>query len=168
MILLTLIFACTSNKGDDTSSGSNSNTETQFEPTTGDWYTESMDVLSDSCGINEGPDDTGDSDDSDTIQLIKVSDGEYSLVVDEELSFSCTLSGMNLSCAETTIENPEEGMFATLLFKITATSVLSSETEMTLSSDMEIDCSGQDCALFESNGFDFPCTSTYQGIYSAL
>lgn len=94
-----------------------------------------------------------------------MADGEHSIVVDEDLSFRCTMSGMNLGYAETTME---EDMNAILLFKVTATSVFSSETEMTLSSDILVECSGEGCALFESVGFDFPCTSAYLGHYSAL
>ena len=67
--------------------------EEAFAPQEGDWTTSPLTVTEDSCGFS---DMEGSEEESGIANLTLNADGSYTFLVDEEMSFSCALEGIEI------------------------------------------------------------------------
>ena len=152
--LLTTLIAC-GEKTEDTSADTTNTTDTTqeeaFAPTTGDWTMTNLEITADTCGLTEG--DTGTPEDT-LMNLTLNTDGSYTLVVDSELSFSCTLTGREMACDPYTQNN--QGITQNMVVNVS----FSDANTLHGSLGMDLICEeGTDCSMYEQMGMTIPCST---------
>ena len=144
--LLSTLIAC----GDKTEDTSADTTQEAFTPTTGEWTMSNLEITSDTCGLGES--DTGAPEDT-LMNLTLNTDGSYTLVVDSELSFSCTLTGRDMACDPYTQSN--QGITQSMVVNVT----FSDANTLHGSLGMDLTCAeGADCSMYQQMGMTIPCS----------
>lgn len=160
MLLMPLALLACGDKTDDTAGDA-----ATIEPQEGAWTMSDLEFAVDTCGFDEGGDTGAAEPEPAPINLTKNEDGSYALRIDEDLNFSCALSGADLTCDpyEMVDSEPDSDMTLTQTFNIGA--VFTSNTSLDGSVSMETTCDGADCEMFESAGMTLPCSM--EGTFSA-
>lgn len=143
------LIAC-GDKSEDTAT--EETTEEAFVPQEGDWTVSALTITEDSCGFG---DEEGTEDEGSVANLTLNTDGSYTLVIDEEMSFSCALEGMALACDEVSESEDQEGTTFTYTYNVGVS--FTSETALDGSMGMDFNCEGDGCAMMEQAGMTFPC-----------
>lgn len=151
--LLSTLIAC-GDKTEDTSSNTTTDTtdttQEAFTPTTGEWTMSNLEITSDTCGLGES--DTGTPEDT-LMNLTLNTDGSYTLEVDAELSFSCTLTGRDMACDPYTQSN--QGITQSMVVNVT----FSDANTLHGSLGMDLTCAeGADCSMYQQMGMTIPCS----------
>ena len=159
-LLMPLALIACGDKSEDTAAEETTE-ETAFAPQEGGWDVSPLTITEDTCGMGE---DEGDGEDEGGIaNLTKNEDGSYLLAVGEEgdmMEFTCSLGGMDLTCDAITKveEDTESEMTWTTSMEVGVT--FSSETELTGSLGMDLNCEGNGCAALAEMGMTMPCSLT--------
>ena len=124
-------------------------TEEVFLPQEGEWLLSPLVVTENSCEFEDA------GEEGEVAELRANEDGSYDFVLDEEMSFGCTVENMVLECESLSVEEANEGAVLTYTYSIEAS--FSSETEMAGSVQMEFNCDGEGCAAIEEMGMSLPC-----------
>ena len=159
MLLMPLALMACGDKTDDTA-GDDSAT---IQPQEGAWTMSDLEFTVDTCGFDEG----GDNEDAEpaSINLTKNEDGSYVMRIDEDLNFSCALSGADFTCDPYEMVEAEPDSDLTLTQTFTIGAVFSSNTAFDGSVTMSTTCEGDDCSMFEEEGMTLPCSM--EGTFSA-
>ena len=153
-ILSSLFLLACGEKEDDTATTDDSS----FAPSDGTWNVGEMETVSNTCGMEDDMSgDTGDSDD-DTFQMTANGGGNYTLVMDEETTLTCSLSSKELSCEPYEIIDTDEEMDMTFTQNMRLSGTFSSETSLDANLKMDMSCEGEGCAFLEMVGMTVPCT----------
>ena len=153
MLLLTpfVIVAC-GDKNDDTAT--EQVTEQIFEPQEGAWIVSPLNVIEDTCGFGE----EGPSEEGSTANLTDMGDGTFSLLIDEEMSFSCSLNQMDLVCDPTTVSEDLGSDSATMMYTYNVSITFESATELIGQMTLELSCEGDDCSQATNSEMTLPCS----------
>lgn len=154
-LLLPLALIACGDKTEDTGTeeGTEETVEEAFAPQEGDWTASPLTVTEDSCGFS---DMEGSEEESGIANLTLNADGSYTFLVDEEMSFSCALEGMELACEPVSEIEEDEGVTFTYTYNVGLS--FSSETSLDGSMGMDFTCEGEGCTLMEESGMTFPCS----------
>ena len=161
MLLMPLALMACGDKTDDTAGDDPAET---IEPQEGAWTMSDLVFTTDTCGFDEG--DTGaEEPEPAPINLTKNEDGSYVMRIDEDLNFSCSLSGADFTCEpyEMIDSEPDGDLTLTQSFNIGA--VFTSNTSLDGTVSMETTCEGADCSMFEESEMTLPCSM--EGTFSA-
>lgn len=158
MLLMPLALMACGDKTDDTAGGDSS----AIEPQEGPWTMSDLEFTVDTCGFDEG----GENDtEPASINLAKNDDGSYVMRIDEDLNFSCELSGADFTCEPYEMIESEPDSDQTLTQTFTIGAVFTSNTSFDGSVNMSTTCEGADCAMFEEEGMTLPCSM--EGTFTA-
>ena len=163
MLLMPLALMACGDKTEDTA-GEEGETVT-VEPQEGGWTMTSIEFTTDTCGMDEGG-DTGAADDTAALNLTKNDDGSYSLLLDEDLTFACSLSGSDFSCDPLVMSEEDSDMDMTFTQTFNIGGVFASNTEFNGDVGMDMTCEGADCAMLADFGMTMPCGMA--GTFNAL
>lgn len=163
MLLMPLALMACGDKTEDTAEESGDAT---VQPQEGAWSMTEIEFVSDTCGFEDGPDDTGSSDaDTSMMNLTLNTDGTYGLVVDEELTFTCTLSGSDFTCEPLEMSESEPDSDMTFISKFNISGTFPTNTSFDGNVNMEMTCDGADCASLADFGMTLPCSM--EGTFTA-
>jgi hypothetical protein len=162
MLLMPLALIACGDKTDDTSTEGGEETAS-VQPQEGAWTMTSIEFTTDTCGMDEG--DTGATDDTAALNLTKNEDGSYTMVVDEELTLSCALSGADFTCDPVTMSEEDADAGMTFIQTINLSGVFESNTAFNGDIGMEMSCEGENCAMLEQFGMTMPCSM--EGTFAA-
>ncbi len=163
MLLMPLALIACGDKTEDTA-GEEGDAVT-VEPQEGGWTMTSIEFTSDTCGM-EDEGDTGEVDNTAALNLTKNDDGSYTLLLDEELSFACSVSGSDFSCEPAVMTESEQDADMTFTQTFTLGGVFASNTELNGDVGMDMTCEGADCAMLAEVGFTMPCSMV--GVFTAV
>ena len=156
MLLMPLaLMAC----GDKTEDTSEEGGETAVQPQEGAWTMSEIDFISDTCGFEDGPGDTGSSEpETSTMNLTLNEDGSYGLLVDDELTFSCALSGSAFTCDPLEVSEAEPDSDMTFISTFNISGTFTTNTAFNGDVGMDMACDGADCAMLADFGMTLPCS----------
>ena len=156
-LLLPLAFIACGEKTEDTSTDVETTTETSLQPQEGGWTMTDLEITENTCGAGE---EEMDEEDPSTMTLTRTAEGAYTLVLDEDTTFTCTLSDAELTCETVTAteESEElEEMDATVTQTYNLGASFTSDTELSGSMSVDMSCEGEGCEMFELFGMTMPC-----------
>lgn len=164
MLLMPLALMACGDKTDDTSTEEGGEETTSIEPQDGSWTMTALETTEDTCGMEEG--DTGSADnDSDPLTLTNNADGTFSLAIDEDITFTCSLSGSDFTCDPVVMSEEDAEMNMTFNQTFNLSGMFSSNTALDANVDIEMSCEGEGCAMLEQFGMTMPCNMV--GTFSA-
>lgn len=156
MLLMPLaLMAC----GDKTEDTAETEDETTVQPQEGAWTMSEIDFSSDTCGFEDGPDDTGSDESEDSMMNLTLNeDGSYGLLVDDELTFSCALSGSTFTCDTLEVSESEPDSDMTFISTFNISGTFTTNTDFNGDVGMDMACDGADCAMLAEFGMTLPCS----------
>ena len=156
MLLIPLaLMAC----GDKTEDTAEEGGEATVQPQEGAWTMSEIAFISDTCGFDDGPDDTGSNgSEASMMNLTLNTDGSYSLEVDEELDFSCNLSGQEFTCDTLEMSESEPDADMTFISTFNISGTFTTNTAFNGDVGMEMTCDGADCEGLAEFGMNLPCS----------
>ena len=162
MLLMPLALMACGDKTEDTA-GEEGETVT-VEPQEGGWTMTDLEFTTDTCGMDEG--DTGSSEpEPAALNLTANADGSYTLVLDDEISLTCNMSGADFACDPLSMTEEDQDPNMVLTQTITINAVFSSNTAFNGDVGMEMSCEGSDCAMLAEFGMTMPCSM--EGTFAA-
>ena len=144
----------------DSDTDSDTDLESDFRPAEGTWVVEVADMSHDDCGLSNEMDrgEPGatmllNSLDGSEFQLkFENSDSPVSCNLVDETGFDCEITNEEDTTAQ------DYGLDALLLVEVFTSGNFGSDTWMDMSSEVQINCTGPDCATVEIFlGTSFPC-----------
>jgi len=165
MLLMPLALMACGDKTEDTATNEDGETtETAIEPQEGGWTMTDLEFTTDTCGMDEG--DTGSSEpEPAALNLTANADGSYTLVLDDEISLTCNMSGADFACDPLSMTEEDQDPNMVLTQTITINAVFSSNTAFNGDVGMEMSCEGSDCAMLADFGMTMPCSM--EGTFAA-
>ena len=151
--------------------GEDTSLELDFQPTAGDWVVQESTILADECGLTDLV-DRGEPGTILILEILSEADFEMTYTTGGEI-VSCDLDAQsqayNCEPFESIDETPSSlGLSASIPVVLTSTGQFSAEDEMTLTSTIELSCTGDDCFWVEQLlGTAFPCETTMQSQVTA-
>ncbi|MDP6932378.1 MAG: hypothetical protein QGG40_05650 [Myxococcota bacterium] len=136
--------------------------EERFQPEDGTWTVTEADLVADGCGLSDYV-DRGQP--GSTMELDSTSDGFDLTFAGGGETVECAIDGDDaLTYACDTVEDidqtpSEYGLDSWIEVDLTSSGVFDSEFAMYMSTEVVLDCGGDDCAVVELfMGASFPCT----------
>ena len=158
MLLMPLALMACGDKTEDTATTEEETTETAIEPQEGGWTMTDLEFTTDTCEM-------GNNEWDPTLDLTGNDDGSYTLVLDDDISLTCNMSGADFACDP--LSTTEEGQDANMVMTqtITINAVFSSNTAFNGDVGMEMTCEGDGCATLADFGMTMPCS--LEGTFAA-
>jgi hypothetical protein len=140
-----------------------------FSPSEGLWTLPEPNITADTCGFDEGGEDTGEEDggedtggdDGGDAMITLGENGAFTLLLDPDSedpqSLACTLDAQNFTCTASE-EEAMDGIDAVLTMAMNISGSFSSANEFTGSIGMDVSCTGADCAMLANFGMNLPCS----------
>ena len=133
-------------------------TEADIEPTSGAWKYNGSTVVNNSCGENTPTDASGG------YNLTVTGPGKFTVTDDDFMNpFECTYEGDSFSCPKRLAgsNKPEPTIDATLIYNVSISGNLDSETELSGTQTVDLSCEGTSCGLAAILGYTLPCAYAY-------
>ena len=166
LVLMTAV-GC-SGKSDDTGTSDDTDSSGAFTPTEGSWTETSNEIISDTCGIDDG-DDSSDDDDAASIVLAMTDEDSFTFSVDDAVMFECELSDQSFTCTGDAEENDmsDDDINAVLIMTPSIEGEFESADSLTLTYTNSMECSGDDCDMVsDASEVSFPCE--FSGMVTAI
>ena len=140
-------------------------------PTEGEWGSGDETVLSDTCGFDDGDDDSGEPEEEDNAVITMTGEDTFTLSIDDDYSCTVTDHMGTFECEALVTETDftADGYDAVISVAVTIAGQFSSTTEGMVNFTVDATCEGADCeTLAGLAGLTLPCSTQVEfNVYHA-